>query len=353
MMRFIAAVFVTIALFGVAQAAILLGIAAPVPAEYWIPQMISVKEGLLAELNSPRIVFLGGSTTLFGIDAGRVSAALHVDAMNMGLHGALRLDRFMMLARGNVKRGDILVMPLEPLYYECSSQFWMFWQLRNSVAWDRADYFDRLPLSERIVAAWTGGDLALLMDVLIAKLESRFEKAKLKERIEILNPTVPPLTLFKAQKPSHEFSYSAFNLDTRGDMLNTIGAHYFGAPSDPSEPGAICPAVAERLKVFNQDMEARGVRLFLAHTPYLVEGVNTERVQSAERAFAMSVRDTGLTILDRRDEMMFSRQDFFNTNTHLNSEARELRTDRLIAHLNPYVLSGQPSWAINQTADLQ
>ena len=44
--------------------------------------------------------------------------------MNMGLHGGLRLDRLMMLARGNVKRGDILVMPLEPNYYDCSGETW-------------------------------------------------------------------------------------------------------------------------------------------------------------------------------------------------------------------------------------
>jgi hypothetical protein len=342
MMRFIIWVFLTIFLFGVAQAAIVLGVPAPVPAEYWVAQMISIKEGLLAEQSSPRIIFLGASSTLFGIDADRVSAALHVNAMNMGLHGGLRLDRLMMLARDNAKRGDILVMPLEPVYYNCFDQSWNVWWVRNGVAWDRAHYFDQLPLAARVLAVWTSSDLTLLADVLIVAVESHLGKGDLRERLEILNPSVPPLALFKAKagRPPLEFSYSALNMDNRGDILNTIGAHYSGEPSDPSEPGAFCPAVAEQLRLVKQDMKTRGVRVFLAHTPYLVEGVDTKRVRAAERDFAKSLEATGLTILDNRDDVMFSRQDFFNTNSHLDAEARQLRTDRLIAHLRSYVPSG-------------
>jgi hypothetical protein len=69
---------------------------------------------------------------------------------------------------------------------------------------------------------------------------------------------------------------------------------------------------------------------------HLIPGCN----EAAERDFAKSLEATGLTILDNRDDVMFSRQDFFNTNSHLDAEARQLRTDRLIAHLRSYVPSG-------------
>src|SRR5215467_14299553 len=81
-----------------AVAAAVLTVRAPVAAEYFVLQTIQVKEALLARIPSPRIIFLGGSSSLFGIDATAVSAALHIDTMNMGLHGGLRLDRFMQVA---------------------------------------------------------------------------------------------------------------------------------------------------------------------------------------------------------------------------------------------------------------
>src|SRR5262245_31518865 len=101
----------------------------PIPAEYWVRELIVVKEKLVDTICcSPRIIFLGGSSTLFGIDAEAVAAQTGLPAMNMGLHAGMRLDRVLSVGEHVVRGGDILVLPLERPYYSCGEIAWSDWQ---------------------------------------------------------------------------------------------------------------------------------------------------------------------------------------------------------------------------------
>src|SRR2546430_777789 len=97
----------------------------PISAEYWARELIVVKEKLASMICcSPRIIFLGGSSTLFGIDAEEVTARIGLPTMNMGLHAGLRLDRVLSVGEHVVRRGDVLVLALEVGYYSCAKLVW-------------------------------------------------------------------------------------------------------------------------------------------------------------------------------------------------------------------------------------
>ena len=107
----------------------------PIAAEYWIRELIVVKQMLAGSIGfSPRIIFLGGSSTLFGIDAQVVATETGLPAMNMGLQAEMRLDRLLSVGEAMVRRGDVLVLPLEQGLYSCDKQAWDDWQLRNALA---------------------------------------------------------------------------------------------------------------------------------------------------------------------------------------------------------------------------
>jgi hypothetical protein len=332
-MKYLAILFLTFALSCAAQILLVLTIRAPVPAEYWLSPLISTKEALLAAENSPRLVFLGGSSTLFGIDAAEIGDRLRTNAMNMGLNGNLRLERLFTIARETVRPDDLLIMPLEPHYYSCTSRDWTGWQVRNGVAWDRGGYFDRIPLFQRIWAVLTGGDPMLPVDVLVSRFESAFYRNPVAPRLAILDPPVPPITAFRAQGEvlPGEFSYSAFNIDDQGDIRNTGGGSTFwGPPSNAAEPAAICPAVLEQLDAFNHEMKARGVRLLLAHVPYIDEGIDRALMRAAEAAFAASLSSIHIDLIDSRERALFPRAQFFDMAAHLNAEGRKIHTGRMI-----------------------
>ncbi len=69
-----------------------------------------VKQQLITDTPSPKVVILGGSNVAFGLDCQTVSDSLHLPVINAGLHAGLGL-RFIM--DGNIPlvgKGDILVV---------------------------------------------------------------------------------------------------------------------------------------------------------------------------------------------------------------------------------------------------
>ena len=123
-MKFIQAFFVSTILAGVIYyTVVLLAIDAPVPAEYWVGEMITIKKALVKDhAGKSKIIVAGGSSTLFGIDAEYASKSLDMPVINFGLHAGLRLERILQLVSSVVERGDIVVLPLEPPYYDCNTQ---------------------------------------------------------------------------------------------------------------------------------------------------------------------------------------------------------------------------------------
>lgn len=73
------------------------------------------KQNRLRNTPSPRLVFIGGSNLIFGIDSKRIEDSLKIPVVNMGLHAGLGLGYMLNEAIDNLKPGDIVL--LSPEYY--------------------------------------------------------------------------------------------------------------------------------------------------------------------------------------------------------------------------------------------
>ena len=71
------------------------------------------KEQRLAELASPRLVFVGGSNLAFGLDSKRIGDSLHLAVVNMGLHAGLGVAFGLNEAKDLLKKGDKVVLSVE------------------------------------------------------------------------------------------------------------------------------------------------------------------------------------------------------------------------------------------------
>jgi hypothetical protein len=306
---------------------------APLPAEYWMGDSIAIKRMLARSLPSPRIIFLGGSSTLFGVDVRQVEKGLGLPAINMGMHAAMRLDRVLGAGEDMARRGDILVVILEPPYYGCDQASWSDWQLENALTWDRP-YFDRLPLGTRIKAVFTAGGPCLMFEVLADKLGSLVFPAQYGARLEALEPVDSIWERYRSGAfRTNAFGYSGYNLDDRGDIVGNEGPLYSGPSGSTLEPAGICPTVLSALADFVSRMHSRGVRVIVGHTPYLIDGVVPSGWRQAETQFVRDIASAGASILDSRDELFFPRPDFFNTPLHLNTAGRHRRTESIIIDL--------------------
>jgi hypothetical protein len=323
----------------------------PIAAEYWARELIVVKSMLANSILSPRIIFLGGSSTLFGIDAIQVEKKSGVPAMNMGLHAGMRLKQVLLIGERVVRRGDILVLILEPNFYGCNRMAWNSWQVENALAWDR-QYFDNLPLETRIEAIFSAGAPTLMMKVLVGNVVSVVAPKYYGARIRALAPVEVIWASYRSGTlRTRSFEYSAYNIDNRGDMLNNEGARYSGPGVQATEPGDICPDLLPVLTTFVGQVKDKGVRVIVAHAPYLLDGAPEVGWREAETRFSRQLASTGAEILDRREELFFSRTDFFNSNLHLNQTGRDKWTKIAIADLRKLGIGSAETSASMQSQD--
>jgi hypothetical protein len=74
---------------------------------------VNAKHERLASAPSPRMIFVGGSNVLFGIDGDVVRDTLGYEPVNMGLIAGLRLNYMLAEVEPHVRAGDVVVLALE------------------------------------------------------------------------------------------------------------------------------------------------------------------------------------------------------------------------------------------------
>ena len=312
MLKFMLCALATLVALCAVQVAIVLGVRSTPRAEYWLYDFLAVKTELVRAQQSPRILILGGSSSLFGIDAAHIQTSLKRPAFNLGLHAGLSLDQILLVGRNTARRGDLIVLTLEPVYYSCASTLWSSWQVRNGVAWNRA-YFDSKPLGERVAAVLEGGDVMLPVDILASWVQGKFHADRVRIRLEAMQPDRIEHDL--ASIRSHTvvpFDYGATSLDLNGDIVGADSADFSdGSGYALTEPGHICPKSLQMLKDFEREMSERGVSVVVAHVPYLNESPHPAGWLEAEQNFQTDLHSAHLQVLDNRDELFFSARGIF------------------------------------------
>ena len=71
------------------------------------------KEKRLATIQTPKIIFVGGSNLAFGTNSKMIEDSTHYPVVNMGLHAGLGLDFMLSEVTSGVKKGDIVLLSIE------------------------------------------------------------------------------------------------------------------------------------------------------------------------------------------------------------------------------------------------
>lgn len=329
MVRFCLAVLAICFAVVALNCAVFLTVRAPLGAEYWVRETLIAKRAQAAAVPGPRVLVVGGSSTLFGVDSDKLSETLGRPVYNLGFHASMRLEWLLDEGRRAARSGDTIVLILEPPLYDCHSGHWGNWQLRNAIAWG-PEYLAAEPWHRKVHASLTGGSPAMVLELLRARTGR--PRQLVSRRRAFLAPEAEILARQKSAGPDAEFAYSATNLSARGDMRHTDGARYKGPPADAALAAGVCPRVGRLLQAFAGEMKAHEVRVLLDYAPYLVEGPN-RHWQEADTAFRRDLKKYGLAPVSQRADLFFSRDLFFDTDLHLNATGRAIRSERLGAAL--------------------
>ncbi len=83
-------------------------------ASYWIPKVFTYQDQLLAKRdNRPKLVIISGSNGIYGFDGNYLEKYTNFDVVNMAVHIGFDLSLYKNRLAGKLKRGDVVIAPLE------------------------------------------------------------------------------------------------------------------------------------------------------------------------------------------------------------------------------------------------
>lgn len=288
------------------------------------------KHARLESMSSRKIVFIGGSNLLYGLDSAAVQHAFGLDVVNMGLNGYLGPIFILNEVKDELRRGDIVVVSLE---YEAYFEPTPYYSIEGA-ARDQLMLVKLRPASLRYVE--TFGQYRRLLkatfEVAQAKVVRIFDEWLDKQwgREPDVRTTVL-LDVIERRAGVNEY----------GDLLNHLGVEWlyvFKENPDLSTMSLSEPLV-RLLDSFSREMAAKGVLVTIAPPPAPHEWYEPNRayIESAfERINEVTVKEsTG--VLGHPAKFVWPRTYFFDNANHLTAEGRALRTQLVIADLHTIV----------------
>lgn len=305
----------------------------PVAAEYWVRELLVFKRDIAKNLaGQPKIVVASGSSTLFNVDTNILSEALKRPTINLGLMGGLPLDTILEEVNTVSRPGDLVILALEPDYY-CreANPGYDPWQIRNAIAWNHSFWQGKSFLQKLALIPALGATFPL--ELLQARLDRIFRPELLAPRLAALDDAQIIAKFSNRSAEPVEPIYSIYNMDVLGNVKSVHESSYTGPPQRADEDTKVCPQTLKRLTDFVGALKSRKINIVFANTPYMTfDGLDPIKVTESSKRFAAALKDIA-PVIDDRTELIFSRDQFFDSVMHLNASGRELRTQRLLAHI--------------------
>jgi hypothetical protein len=286
----------------------------PTKGSQWVAEVYKHKERYANSIITPKIVVVAGSNGLFGIDSGMLERAFGMRVVNMCVNAGVDLPPIVEHAKRVIKRGDIVLMPLEyPLYSydgEPIVQMIDYLYSREPTMIDEIGYMEQFWMlwhisAERLYRGYRDG-----VDTPIIKGVYRVDN----------------IDLFGDQLHTD----SSLQTEAMREVLSTQKAEQYGKKFKKEALGW------EYLESFVEWCRVRGVRVYfmpstLMDDPYYH---NNPKEREFYTNLPKIIRAKGWSYIGEPYRYMYSKSLYFNTNFHLNSRGREIRTKQMIEDLH-------------------
>ncbi|GHT63912.1 hypothetical protein AGMMS50239_20680 [Bacteroidia bacterium] len=258
-------------------------------------------------VESPRIIFVGGSNLSFGLNSQMILDSLHLNPINMAIHANVGLKYIMDNTIQYIKKGDIVV--LVPEYIHFSREF---------------DY-----VSDEL--------LRTVVDV----NESNYKLLSSKQLFDFL-PLIPQFSLSKL-KPTEYFNikdedegiYDIHSFNQYGDAYRHWGLEKRKFSPELLKGSDFNPEVIQGMKKFQSAVSSKGATLFVSYPCFqdIAFSESTKAIKEIETQYIKN----GFAILGTPERYMIPDSLTFNTSYHLSKKGMDYRTNLLIEDLEAVI----------------
>lgn len=264
--------------------------------------MLSANVRTLSELQSPKLVLIGGSNLPYGMNSEMLSEAMGMPVVNMGAQASLTLEFLLELVKPHLHSGDVIIFGFEYIMY--TSNEWSTSTLIRAAATDIRKI--RFMNWRQVVAA----PLYLFPAISVQGQE-----------------LWQSIGRYLYEKPSY-----ADGLTSSGDYIGHRGkpSTYVTEEANTNNEyqAAMNQAKMDYLDGFRDYCDKRGVQIYVSFAPVARDSVNWQVVH----AIATSLAEKFTVISDPLD-YAFPDSDFYDTQYHLVYDMRDVRTRQLIDDL--------------------
>lgn len=301
-----------------------------IPAEYWIPEAITIKEHYAKTIKGPKIIIASGSNSLFGICTPLLKEKTNKEIVNLGLHGALPAEVLFILIKKYAKQNDIVIMPLEYSYY-IGKKVFKKWQIDNLTTW-----------GTEFIKEFSAGQILELYLKAIPSIPERIQNVNVKLPIrtykEYMQDKNPPAILLPVLDFKNIVNYFGDSLqDNQSQLKNDFASDYEFNPINLNDYRF------QQFKEYAEILAKQQITLLLTY-PVTIQNPafdlsNKEHLAKIE-ALNTKIQEHGLHIIGIPELSNFEFA-YSHTRYHLNAEGAILRSLYFADMINCY-LAGIP-----------
>ena len=294
----------------------------PVPNAVFTQSIIDAKlDPSKFKYQSPKVLFVGGSNVLFGVDSKQFSESTGIPSLNFGCAAGMGPELILDLISNHLSSGDLVVMHWEYGHYRFERSGLVDLTYLNLLMSYQYEFKGKLPFIDQ-------RHLSLSIPF------SHFREAVLCH----FNPLV-----------NHNVYRCNWLIDDEGNVRSNKGLQISkkGLISSPlssiTSQLRITNDVKDIFSKFVQDCRNRDVQLLaswpntFANPAYFGNATVDANIQII-RNFWNSM---GVEIVGNYNDSMLGSEYFFDTSYHLNAKGVSLRTKKLISQLKPYLKKGR------------
>jgi len=293
--------------------AVIYQMGAPVPSSRWIYELNQLKMGYLTSIQTPKLILVSGSNTLYGISCQTLEEKLKRPCVNTALTQELGLDYILDHARQIAQPKDTILMPLEYQLYITH-----------------------------------GTPSELLLDYVIAYQPNYLESLNSLQKIRLIMG-VSPQRLFqgilaKGQSLSSLTSSYQSRITPQGDSLDNLKITnkndqiIKGFKPFNLQEYQISNYAREQLSRFIVWCRENQVNLIVTWPSTVnFSEYQDPNTQKFFNSIAMFYRQEQVPILGTPENFMYDKLLFYNSVYHLNDQGRQKRTKKIINLIQRYL----------------
>jgi len=253
------------------------------------------KHKLIDSIQSPKMIFAGGSNVPFGINSLKIENEFNIRVVDLGLHGGLGLSFMLEELKYSAKSGDIVFLSIE--YFLDLDGNYKLKKLTSSFYNDANKFYDNEIIND--------------IDLHIENTRNNLKQFFLKSE----------------KQASKLYSRNAFN--RHGDVI----AHLkMKQPTEINDRGVLKYRYWEgikKLNEFNDYANSNNIKVFFLYPSYPISEYNLNKETIIKYANDLS-NDLDMLIINKPIDFVYDDSLFFDTVYHLNKIGREMRTNKLV-----------------------